>query len=236
VTVDPGLEGSETAAVLRAAGWRPTDPVQHDRSRLVDLRVGESALWADLRSKWRQYVAKAQRAGIVVEDGSREDLPAFHAILAATAGRTGFFHRSLSSYQAVWDAFAPSGSARLLLARTPAGTPVAALFLVRCGSRVTEPYGGMTDEGAASRANYLLKWEAIRRSAADGATEYDMWGLAHPGIEQFKAGFGGREVRYVGAWDLVTLPLLRDAVVLGRRAWVRLARRRLPAPAIGGSS
>ncbi|MFN8620522.1 MAG: hypothetical protein U0869_07250 [Chloroflexota bacterium] len=50
-------------------------------------------------------------------------------------------------------------------------------------------------------------------------------GLAHPGIEQFKAGFGGHEVRYIGAFDLVTLPLLRDVMVHGRRLWVRGARR-----------
>jgi lipid II:glycine glycyltransferase (peptidoglycan interpeptide bridge formation enzyme) len=243
VTVDPGIEGEAVAGLLRRAGWRAADPVQHDRSRVVDLSPGEAALWADLRSKWRQYVGKAIRAGVVVEEGGREDLPAFHAILAGTAERTGFFHRSLSSYEEVWDAFRPAGAARLLLARTSGGDAVASLFLVRCGPRMSEPYGGMTDAGAESRANYLLKWEAIRRSAAEGATLYDMWGLAHPGIEQFKAGFGGREVRYVGAWDLVTLPLLRDTVVHARRLWVRAVRRRLasagapggPGPSAAGS-
>ena len=39
---------------------------------------------------------------------------------------------------------------------------LATLFLVRCGTRVVEPYGGMTLDGGESRANYLLKWEAIR--------------------------------------------------------------------------
>ena len=60
----------------------------------------------------------------------------------------------------------------------------------------------MTAGGAEHRANYLLKWEAIRSSRAAGATSYDMWGLVHPGIRQFKEGFGGREVRLIGAWDL----------------------------------
>ena len=32
---------------------------------------------------------------------------------------------------------------------------------------------------------------------------YDLWGLATGGIAHFKTGFGGREVRYIGAWDLV---------------------------------
>ncbi len=225
ITIDPGTEDIAVAALLRGAGWRDADAVQHDRSRVVDLTPGEAACWGELRSKWRQYVGKATRAGVVVVEGDRADLPAFHAILADTATRTGFFHRTLASYEAVWDAFRPSGAARLLIARTAGGDPVAALFLVRCGSRVSEPYGGMTDAGAESRANYLLKWEAIRRSIEEGASLYDMWGLAHPGIEQFKAGFGGHEVRYIGAFDLVTLPLLRDVMVHGRRLWIRGARR-----------
>ena len=68
---------------------------------------------------------------------------------------------------------------------------------MRCGTRVVEPYGGMTAAGGESRANYLLKWEAIRTSREQGATSYDLWGLATGGIAHFKTGFGGREVRYI---------------------------------------
>ena len=67
----------------------------------------------------------------------------------------------------------------------------------------------MTPAGADSRANYLLKWEAIRSSREQGATSYDLWGLAHAGIAHFKTGFGGREIHYVGAYDLVLDPLGR---------------------------
>lgn len=227
VTIDPGESDPAIDTLLRAAGWRGADLVQHDRSRIVPLGDGEAAVWGGLRSKWRQYVGKAERAGVVVTEGGRDDLGTFHAILSETAQRTGFFARDAGAYRATWDAFARRGAARLLIARLPGGEPVAALFLVRCGGRMAEPYGGMTEAGAASRANYLLKWESIRRAIAEGADRYDMWGIAHPGIEQFKEGFGGSELRYVGAYDLVTLPLARDLLVAGRRAWVALVRRRL---------
>ena len=113
---------------------------------------------------------------------------------------------------------APAGNARLLFAQAADGEPQATLLLVRCGPRVVEPYGGMTAAGAESRANYLLKWEAIRSSREAGATSYDLWGLATGGIAHFKTGFGGREVRYVGAWDLVLSPV-------GRRAYERRPAR-----------
>ena len=67
-----------------------------------------------------------------------------------------------------------------------------------------------------------------------GATSYDLWGLAHPGIAHFKTGFGGREVRYVGAWDLVLDPLGRRAYETAQAVRVRIARRRRPGSAATG--
>ena len=189
VTVDPPLETDEGRDLFRDAGWRPADDVQPRRTREVPLGRPEDELWGELRSKWRQYVQKARRSGVVITDGGRDDLEAFYEIFVDTARRTGFIPRTLDSYREVWDAFGPSGAAQLLFARLPGGEAVATLFLLRCGRRVVEPYGGMTPAGAESRANYLLKWEAIRRAAEDGAAVYDMWGLAHAGIEQFKTGF-----------------------------------------------
>ena len=87
----------------------------------------------------------------------------------------------------------------------------------------------MTEAGAESRANYLLKWEAIRTSKEQGAASYDMWGLIGTGIDHFKAGFGGREVAYVGAWDLPlsTVGALAFRSAEQGRSLYRAARRRL---------
>lgn len=195
------LDGSSRRA-FEELGWRPAPEVQPAVTRIVDLAAPQEALWGDLRGKWRQYVNRARSGGIRVEERGRADLPVFHAIMAETSARAGTLIRTEASYRAVWDAFAPAGRVRLLFALDSDATPQAVLFLVRAGSRVVEPYGGMTAAGAASRANYLLKWEAIRTSAEAGGTSYDMWGLVHPGIRQFKEGFGGREVRLIGAFDL----------------------------------
>jgi lipid II:glycine glycyltransferase (peptidoglycan interpeptide bridge formation enzyme) len=92
----------------------------------------------------------------------------------------------------------------------------------------------MLDAGAESRANYLLKWEAIRAFQAEGFAVYDMWGLATGGIAQFKEGFGGRRVDYIGARDLplrtvpdAALRVLMPAYGMAQRARLRLSGRRL---------
>ncbi len=211
---------------LATAGWRPAPPIQPASTRVIDLTASEEALWGDLRKKWRQYVNKARSGGVMVVDAEGDRLGEFHRIYRETAARAGFLIRTERAYRDVWEAYRPAGRARLLFAQTPDGEPVATLFLVRSGPRVVEPYGGMTPAGADSRANYLLKWEAIRSSREQGATSYDLWGLATGGIAHFKTGFGGREVRYIGAFDLTLDPVGRAVYERAVRARVWWARRR----------
>ena len=241
--IDPEIEldagpddGGAVRRALRSAGWRRGSPIQPNATRIIDLTADEDALWGDLRKKWRQYVNKARNADITVSDADGSALPEFYRVYRETADRAGFLIRTEGAYRDVWNAFAPAGNARLLFARRPDGEALATLFLVRCGTRVVEPYGGMTQDGGESRANYLLKWEAIRSSREAGATSYDLWGLATGGIAHFKTGFGGREVRYIGAWDLVLDPLGRQAYEAAQRARVLWARWRHGLGGPGGAS
>jgi lipid II:glycine glycyltransferase (peptidoglycan interpeptide bridge formation enzyme) len=220
---------------FRKAGWRPASPIQPNATRIIDLTPDEDALWGDLRKKWRQYVNKARTAGITVSDAEGDALREFYRVYRETANRAGFLIRTEQAYRDIWEAYRPAGNARLLFARRPDGEALATLFLVRCGPRVVEPYGGMTVDGGESRANYLLKWEAIRTSREQGATSYDLWGLATGGIAHFKTGFGGREVQYIGAWDLVLDPLGRQAYERAQQARVWWTRRR-NGLATGGSA
>ncbi len=243
VRIDPEVErgvgpddGGAVTAALRSAGWQEAPPIQPLSTRVIDLAADEAALWGDLRKKWRQYVNKARTGGVRVVDAGPERFDEFYAIYRETADRAGFLIRALSAYRDVWDAYAPDSRARLLFAELADRTPVATLFLVRAGTRVVEPYGGMTQAGADSRANYLLKWEAIRSSREAGATSYDLWGLAHPGIAHFKTGFGGREVRYIGAWDLVLDRLGRATYGAAVKARVRIERARHGLRGSGGQT
>jgi len=107
----------------------------------------DDELRAGMRRKHRQYVNKARTGGVTVVDASGDRLGEFYRIYRDTADRAGFLIRAESAYRDVWDAFAPTGNARLLFAQAADGEPQATLFLVRSGPRVVEPYGGMTAAG-----------------------------------------------------------------------------------------
>lgn len=242
VKVDP--EASEASAygqALLAPPWRSASKVQPPRTRLIDLVPPEDELRSGLKRKHRQYVNKAERAGIVVEriGGTADEATAsralddFYRIYTHTAERAGFVARADRYYRRVWGLFAPSGHARLAFA-VRNGERVATLFHFTCGDRAAEAFGGMTDEGADSRANYLLKWASIIGFKKEGFAVYDLWGLATGGIAQFKEGFGGRRVDYVGARDLplrraedAALRLLLPAYGVAQRTRLRLMGRHL---------
>ncbi len=214
--------GGDFVAELRGLGWRQAPDAQPRRTRIIDLGAEEAALWSDLRKKWRQYVNRARTSGVVIRDvdpaAETGAFEVFHRVMRETGLRAGVPVRAASAYEDLWSAFQPTGESRLLFADDASGATVAVLLLVRCGDRVVEPYGGMTEAGANLRANYLLKWEAIRSSREQGATSYDLWGLVHPGIAHFKQGFGGREIEYIGAWDLDLSPVGATTFRLGETA------------------
>lgn len=221
-------------AALLGAPWQAAPKVQPPTTRVIDLRVGEEALRANLKRKHRQYVNKAERGGVEIErfDGSTPPevigpaLADFNRIYRHTAERAGFVARAPFYYERVWSIFAPTGRVRLSFAVLD-GERVATLFHFTCGERAVESYGGMTDAGAEARANYLLKWAAISDFAREGLGVYDMWGLATGGIRQFKEGFGGEEIEYVGARDLPLRAPMHAALRLAIPTYGLLQRARL---------
>lgn len=245
VKVDPEATADDPfGASLLTAPWRAATRVQPPRTRLIDLHASEDDLRAGLKRKHRQYVNKAERAGVTVErlDGNAagpaaaDALADFYRIYTHTAERAGFVARAERYYRRVWELFAPSGHARLAFAVLN-GERVATLFNFTCGDRAAEAFGGMLDVGAESRANYLLKWEAIRDFRAAGFAVYDMWGLATGGIAQFKEGFGGRRVDYVGARDLPlrTVPDAALRVLLPAYGFAQRTRLRMSGRQLAGS-
>src|SRR5258708_19105607 len=116
-----------------------------------------------------------------------------------------------------------------------------AFLAIHIGDRAWELYGGWSGAHAESRPFYLLKWRSLMAMKQRGATRYDMWGLSEregddlAGIENFKLGFGGEVVEWIGAVHRpVVAPLYPVWRVPGRRPLPAAARR--PPPPTGGAA
>ena len=195
--------------------------VQPRRTLLMHLDAEPEALLAAMRKKTRQYIHKAERAGVVTEE--THDLGRFLDVLRAVAQRDRFALHSRPYFERLLAAFGEG--AHMLMARV-GDEDAGALLLVRLEDRAWELYGGWSGTHAEVRPFYLLKWRAMLRMRALGALRYDMWGLAEgaddplSGVENFKLGFGGEVTEWVGALET---PVRRILYPLWRLA----ARRRL---------
>ncbi len=213
--------------------------IQPRRTIVVDLRPDEEAILAQMKPKWRYNIRLAARKEVSVRQGSAQDLSAFYALMLETGQRDGFGVHAPAYYEAAFQLYHPSHMAVFLAEYQ--GQPLAGLMAFAFGQQAIYMYGASSDRERPRMPNHLLQWEAMRWARALGCSSYDLWGIPDvdpsspsaglAGVERFKAGFGGQDTRYIGAFDYVYSPLVYRAFnwLWGRRR----ARARRAQPTSG---
>ena len=180
-------------------------------SRCRSAGRDEDELLKGFNQLWRRNIKKADKLGVVVRQGSAEDLPAFHALYLETAERDHFTGRPLSYFQRMWEAMRAEDPDRIrLYLAEHEGDLVAATTMVRVGEHAWYSYGASSTAKREVRGSNAVQWAMLRDAKAAGATVYDLRGITdtlaeddpHFGLIQFKLGTGGEAVEYLGEWDL----------------------------------
>ncbi|OGZ58966.1 MAG: hypothetical protein A3E58_01340 [Candidatus Spechtbacteria bacterium RIFCSPHIGHO2_12_FULL_38_30] len=86
----------------------------------------------------------------------------------------------------------------------------AAAIVISYNNRMTYLHGASDYSLRKYMAPYFLHWELIKIAGREDMDEYDLWGIDEkrwPGVTRFKRGFGGKEVQYIGSFDLVFKPV-----------------------------
>jgi lipid II:glycine glycyltransferase (peptidoglycan interpeptide bridge formation enzyme) len=217
-------ESPDLVANLQALGFRRSQqPIQPTRTLLVDLDAEPEALLKRMKQKTRYNIRLAGRKGVTVRSGTEADLPAFYQLMVLTAERDSFGIHAEEYYEAAYQLFAPQEQAEWLLAEHD-GQLLAGIVVFALGDTAVYMYGASSNEKRKLMPNYLLQWEGMLWARARGCRRYDLWGVPDEdqesleasftersdglwGVYRFKRGFGGRLVRWSGAWDLVYAPL-----------------------------
>jgi lipid II:glycine glycyltransferase (peptidoglycan interpeptide bridge formation enzyme) len=227
---------ADTQATALFARLRPDPrPVQVGQTRVVEL-TNDEALMAGFDKDTRYAVRRSQREGVEIrvltDAADTAGIDALHALVLETQRRAGFPRPPLERYRIAWDGLAGAGRASILEARRGEELLASGMLVIE-GDRSFYLFSGSRREEPGEPkhyASYLLQWEMMRRARELGSRLHDLWGIAPAGagpehawhgVGLFKKGFGGREVRWAGTWDLVidpTLYRLRSAVALARSA------------------
>lgn len=192
---------------------------------VLDLTRPEGSLLADMSKKTRQYIRKSAGDGLVVKKiGNPDDITACLEIYKETADRAKF---NLHKEQYYYDLHNKLGENSVIFGCYEGSQLVSFLWLAISESVAFELYGGVNARGQELRANYTLKWEAIRRTKQWGIERYDLNGLINDGISNFKRGFASHENELAGTYELPMswlYPLWSKVLPTGKRILQRLRR------------
>jgi peptidoglycan pentaglycine glycine transferase (the first glycine) len=213
---------AEFAAVLRQLGFAGAEPTQPANTRIVPLGDPASVL-GTLDRGTRYNIGLAERRGVVVDEG-------FDAAVLAQQSAAVEEREAISlprgSYYELLLSLLPW--CRTYVARHPqTNEALSAVLLARHAGRGYNLFAGRSGAHPDLKANELAHWRAISGCAEAGMVDYDLWGVPpagagreHPwyGIGHFKEGFGGREVDYAGAWQIVLSEAGSRLLALERKA------------------
>lgn len=231
----PDATGQRVQGQLRARQWRYSDDqVQFPNTITLDLTQSEDDLLAAMSQNTRRKVRTAAKKEVSIRAGGVDDIEMLYRLYTTTGSRDEFALRPYEYYRQAWQMMMQAGHAHALIAEY-AGEPIAHVILFHFGRKCLYFIGASSNQERNRMPNYALQWQAMLWAKAQGYTTYDMWGAPTVfdesdtmwGVYQFKRGFRGTVVRYIGAWDYVPYPPLYAAytqLIPRVRGWLRRSK------------
>lgn len=188
-------------------------------TRIVDLKESEDDILKQMRQSGRRYIKKAQNAEIIIESFSANQISEdilhnlvdkYYEMEIETTDRDNFFGHQKSFYFNFIKNL--KDNCRIYFAKK--GDEVFSSAITTFYGKKAIYYYGVSTTGDKDGASYLLQWQMMKDAKKYGCEEYDFLGVVPPdekkpekhpykGISYFKRMFGGKVVKYVGAYEKI---------------------------------
>lgn len=230
VRLRPQVEDSPALRALLAKNGLAVSPMylSADNTSMLNLTQSEDELLAAMRKQTRYEINRSGRRGVnVTQSTAPETVDAFHSIQADTARRQGFVPPSEKYLQAC---LAAMGSHARIYRADKNGQLLNLVLVIFYGQEAVYFEAASTPEARNEPGAYAIIWQIIRDAKADGMTRLNLWGTApadqpnhrFAGVTTFKRGFGGRDITFIPAHDIIVAPLRYRIIWLVetlRRKW-----------------
>jgi len=206
----------EIVNILQSLGFdKALKQIQPRATFVLSLSPDLDKILMNFEEKTRYNVRLAEKKEVVVrEDPGKKGIDLFYEMYKETAGRDKFLIHPLKYYQNIREILFKHGMGSNFIAYYN-NKPIAAVIVFCFGSKVWYMYGASTSEHRNRMPNHLLHWHIIKWAKEKKFKTYDLWGIpanpkeGHPlwGVYRFKKGFGGKALKYIGAYDFPYSPL-----------------------------
>ncbi|OGZ60697.1 MAG: hypothetical protein A3A00_02080 [Candidatus Spechtbacteria bacterium RIFCSPLOWO2_01_FULL_38_20] len=199
-----GTANKEQLTRLQNLGFRDAvKELQPQRTIILDLNVHHDELLGHMHKKTSYNIRLSEKKFLKVENS--KDINAFWDLLKKTSNRSEFAVHPKEYYKKLIEL----ENVDLYFVKTRDQFAAAAI-VISYNNRMTYLHGASDYSLRKYMAPYFLHWELIKIAGREDMDEYDLWGIDEkrwPGVTRFKRGFGGKEVQYIGSFDLVFKPV-----------------------------
>ena len=178
--------------------------IQPQKTWILDLETPEEELMKDFHQKTRYNIKLAEKKELRLKISDQYS-DVFYKLLKGTRERQEFHSYPESYYQELLKIDSPYFKTNLFLIEYQNKIIVASIIIF-FGQSVISLHTGSDYKLRAVKGPHFLRWQTILEAKKRGCKEYDMWGVDEkkwPGITYFKKSFGGKEIEYGKAKDVV---------------------------------
>lgn len=228
------LENEENSNKFKSLGFQIAPMHLHaELTRQLDLTKTADQLFKEMRKTTRYEIKKAIKIKIkITQSKDLKSIDNFYQLQKETAQRQGFVEFDKRFLTEQFSVFTKDNQV-LLMTASLGKLKLAQSFIIFYGQEAVYHYGASTLDGRKYPGAYLIQWEAINEARRRRMKRYNLWGVAPEGqtdhrfwgVSVFKRGFGGEDVEYLHARDLVINPLsykINQAIELARKKLRRL--------------
>jgi peptidoglycan pentaglycine glycine transferase (the first glycine) len=226
LAIQPSTNGEAITHSLTALGFRASwIELAPTATILIDVSQDMKVLMERLKRQTRQNIRRSQREGIVVREGTSDDLDTFYRLHLSTSARQQFVPYPKDYFATMCRTFESAGYFSMIMAEYK-GEAVSALLLIPFGTTVIAKILGWSGEHGSCRPNDAVFWGAIKWAKEHGYDCFDMEGVDPEGARAvlndqslpeelrdspdfFKMGFGGQVVLMPLAHDYFYNSVLR---------------------------
>lgn len=204
-TTSPALLSS-----LKALGFTPAAMhLYAEHTSVIDLTPDKDTLLERMRQQTRYEVRRIEKRGVNIGYGvSPADIDTFYELQHSTAERQQFIPQSKETLRAYAAAF---GKSLRVYRAEKDGTLLNLALIIFYGNEADYFEAASTLEARKEPGAYGIIWQAMQDAKAAGIKRINLWGIApddnpahrYQGVTIFKRGFGGTDVHFAPAHDLV---------------------------------
>jgi len=210
VRIEPQAPGAKK--VLRQLHAKHAHRDMQPKNTLIkDLNRPDDELLAEMMSTNRRLFRRAAAAGFTFKQShDPADVALFLDMIHQVAARTGIQPLPDEYFTTMAKTLFPLKAASLFIAEHN-GTPVSTSIILEDAHTRYYAHAASAESARKLQPSVYLVGHMIFDAKSQGKQHFDYYGVAPPhasrthkwaGFSQFKRSFGGREVEYVGTWEI----------------------------------